>query len=133
MDKMDVETEKLWLDTFADENTKKLYDRCEKGYKCDKEKEIVMYKGVDTINTVLTEMEEYKIQAYKTFQYCFEDLKNGRRDERQVTAEQAKEYKEKYDSPAVQNAMKFLTYFEKQFTCSGICDTSLFFFTLRMD
>lgn len=59
-------------------------------------------------------------------------MKNGRRDERQVTAEQAKEYKEKYDSKAVQNAMKFLTYFESTFTCSGICESSMFYFTLPM-
>ena len=53
------------------------------------------------MNEYLQEMEEFKIQAYKTFKFCFEDLKNGRRDEKQVTEEQAKEYKDLYDSPEI--------------------------------
>ena len=29
--------------------------------------------------------------------------------------------------------MKFLDYFEKQFTCSGVCKTSMFYFTLKLE
>ena len=81
MDDIDVETEKVWLDLLANDTHIAKYDRCNKGSGCDAEKEIVVYKGVDTLNEYLEEMELYKIQAYKTFKYCFEDLKNGRRDE----------------------------------------------------
>ena len=77
-------------------------------------------------------MDEYKIQAYKNFLFCFEDMKNGRRDTRQVSEEKAAELKQLYESREVQGAMDLVEYFETKFTCSGVCEKSLFFFTLPM-
>ena len=61
-DGVPVETEKLWLDLFADPERMAVYDRCNKGDAgCEAEKEIVLYKGTETLNEILTEMEEFKI------------------------------------------------------------------------
>ena len=94
---------------------------------CDAEKAIVMYEG-----EALDIMEEYGIQAYKTFSACFDDLREGKRNTAQVSEEKAKEYQEKYNKEEFQQAMKFITFFEKKWTCSGICSSSMFYYTLPM-
>ena len=40
--------------------------------------------------------------------------------------------KDLYDSEQMQNAMKLIGYFEENFTCSGVCEPSLFYFTLPL-
>lgn len=97
-DDIPLEAEKEWLTLFANEANLTPFERCNIGPGCDVEKEIILFKGVDTLNTILAEMEEFKIQQYTTFQFCFEDMKNGRRDEKQVSEEMAKEMKDLYDS-----------------------------------
>jgi hypothetical protein len=61
-DEIPVEKETQWLELFADAEKLAVYDRCNKGDAgCETEKEIILYKGVDTLNEILTEMDEYKI------------------------------------------------------------------------
>jgi len=86
-----------------------------------------MYEGVD-----LSIMEQYGIQAYKTFSACFDDLRDGKRNTAQVPEAEAKEYQDKYNKEEFQQAMKFITFFEKKWTCSGICSSSMFYYTLPM-
>ena len=78
-------------------------------------------------------MELFEITAYKNFQFCFEDLKNGRRTKEQVPQEKAKELEKQYESKKVQQAIKLVTYFEEKFTCSGICESSLFYYTINLE
>ena len=72
------------------------------------------------------------MQAYKTFKDCFDDIRSGKRDKDQISAKDVKEYKEKFESEEFQGAMSFITYFEKSFSCSGICSSSMFYYTLSL-
>lgn len=96
---------------------------------CPVEKEIVLYEGIETI----FQLTGFEIQAYKTFQSCFDDILAGNRDTAQVSEADVTEYKRQFDSEEFQAAMGFITYFEGEFTCSGICDSSLFYYTLPLD
>jgi len=103
------------------------YDRC-LDVNCDEDKLLVMMFD----NTALSIMTEFDIPAYSTFKDCFTDLKGGKRDTRQVPEEKVKEYKKLAEDKSYKQALEFITYFEKEFTCSGICSTSLFYYTLPM-
>ena len=71
----------------------------------------------------------YDIPAYKSFKECFDDLKEGKRDAAQVSDVKVKEYKDLANRQEFKAAMGFVKYFEGTFSCSGICDKSLFYFT----
>jgi len=118
-----------WLALAGNQEELTKYDRCFGGSDCDAtgEKILVMYDGVDT-----EIMKLYNIQAYKTFKACYDDLREGKRDTAQVSEEKAKEYQEKYNKEEFQQAMKFITFFEEKWTCSGICANSMFYYTLPM-
>jgi hypothetical protein len=57
---------------------------------------------------------------------------NGERDLSQVPEEEVEEYKELYESEKFQTALSFIDHFEGTFTCSGVCSTALFYYTLPM-
>ena len=86
-----------------------------------------MYNGIE-----LAVMSIYNITAYSTFKDCFNDLRSGKRNSDQVSEAKVKEYQELYDRDEYQQAMNFIEYFEDSFTCSGICEQSLFYYTLPM-
>lgn len=83
-DDIELQGEKDWLILFANEQKLAQYGRCSSGPDCEYEKELVLYKGLDTLKEIVEEMELFSIQAYTTFQFCFEDLKNGRRSKNQI-------------------------------------------------
>lgn len=99
------------------------------GVTCTEEEEIVVYQGIGTI----ADLTGYEIQAYKTFQDCFADIVEGNRDIEQISEEEVAEYKATYDSEEFKAGMGFIEYFEGQFTCSGVCESSLFYYTLPLD
>lgn len=63
---------------------------------------------------------------------CINDIVEGKRSETQVPAEKVAEYKEKFDSEKYQKGLEFITFFEANWPCSGICDQALFYYTLPM-
>merc|ERR1712186_228402 len=64
---------------------------------------------------------------------CFEDIIEGNRDPEQVPPEKVQEYKDKYNDEKYQKGIEFITFFEDNFTCSGVCSKALFYYTLPMD
>ena len=101
-DDLPLAAEKQWLELFANEEKLSLYDRCNGGKFCNEETgEIVLFKGIDTSNVIAAEMKEFNIKQYKIFRHCLEDMKNGRRDTRQISEEAVKDLRKKYDSKKI--------------------------------
>ena len=93
------------------------------------EKQIIYTDG--TGPTVL-EMTGYDIDAYTTFFRCFDDLAAGNRDTSQIPEEDVKKYKKMAEGQEYQAGFNLIQGFEQKFSCSGICDTQLFYYTRPM-
>ena len=127
---VDVRAE--WLALSNDNEALDRFDRCNGNSffstcSVSGERVVVFYDGYDTDSMV-----DYDIQAYSTFSDCFDDLRSGNRSTEQVSEEKVKEYQDKYNKKEFQQAMKFISFFEKKWTCSGICATSMFYYSLPM-
>ena len=76
-----------WEEVFTNQALLTKYERCldPREANCDVDKALFIY---DNKNDFVREiMEKYNIQAYKTFQDCYNDLRSGKRNTEQVTEE----------------------------------------------
>jgi len=80
----------------------------------------------------IEEMTGYDTKVYSSFERCFNDLADGKRDTAQVSEEEVQNYKDLAQDKKFMYGLSFIKAFEMQFTCSGICKQSLFYYTLPL-
>ena len=60
-----------------------------------------------------------------------EDIRAGKRPE--VPQDEVDKLNETFKKKETKQALQFIEYFEANYQCSGVCEASMFFYTLEMD
>ena len=73
---------------------------------------------------------EFELPLYSNFEECVDDIRAGNRPE--VPEEEVEKYNKIYEKKETKQALQFIEYFEKNYQCSGVCESAMFFYTLPM-
>ena len=87
-----------------------------------------MYTGEETQKLLF---EKLKLDKYDSFEQCVDDIRAG--NKKIVPQEKVDELNEIFAKPETQQGLQFIEYFEKNYQCSGICETAMFYYTLNME
>ena len=87
-----------------------------------------MYTGEETQKLLF---DKLGLTKYDSFEQCVDDIRAG--NKKIVPQEKIDELNEMFEKKETKMGIQALEYLEKNYQCSGVCETAMFFWSLKME